>query len=258
MLGLLDWMGIVLSQCSDMSSVSLCFAIHLECFVSTELSKFAVSAAFDTVQADDSNSIEVVRSQGWISAATLCESVWQPRIPPRKLEFLNSQVQNGAYPFALAFVSGSRDCGGISLLCSSHRVVQWLVGNALSEFQFSLNDAAQYVVLLLPDRQRFVFLLAADCESRLSLVCSTNTRGVILAQMQRDLLLKLLDGLRLPLDPQQLLAPQDGLRLLAEQRLQELALVVQHLVLPGGLSVVQNPNLRLSGERDSDQLVRAI
>ena len=87
-----------------MSSVSLCFATPLECFVSTELSKFAVSAAFDTVQADDSNSIEVVRSQGWISAASLCESVWEPRIPPRKLEFLNSQVQNGAYPFALAFV----------------------------------------------------------------------------------------------------------------------------------------------------------
>ena len=76
--------------------------------------------------------------------------------------------------------------------------------------------------------------------------------------MQRDLLLKLLDGLRLPLDPLQLLGPQDGLGLMAEQRLQELARVVEHLVLPGGLSVVQNPDLRLSGERGSDQLVRAI
>lgn len=86
--------------------------MNLECFVQTELSKFAISAAFEREDATDSNSIEVVRTQGWISTASLLESICLPVLSPRKLEFLNLQVQNGSYPFALAFVSGGRDCGG--------------------------------------------------------------------------------------------------------------------------------------------------
>lgn len=99
---------------------------------------------------------------------------------------------------------------------SASLVAQWVVGNAPSEFEFSQDDEAHLAVLLLPDGKRFVFLLAADNESRLSLVCSTNTRGEVLAQVEGNLLLELLDRLRLPLDPQQLFGPENGLHLLAE------------------------------------------
>lgn len=132
------------------------------------------------------------------------------------------------------------------------------MGKSLSEYQFAMDDAAHYVVLLLPDDVRFVFLLAADCESRLFLVCSTNTRGEVLAQMQRDLLLKRLQRFALSLNAKQLLRAQQVLHLLAEQRLQELSRVVEQLDLSGDLSTVQNPNLLLSGGGKTDQLVRAI
>lgn len=57
--------------------------------------------------------------------------------------------------------------------------------NAVSEFAYSMNDDAHFVLVIVPDAV-FSFVLAADFESRLCSVCSTNTRLLALPQRVRD------------------------------------------------------------------------